>query len=248
VLNRNPFDDHGQSGVQGTWMNWLYEVLSMFAQLYASLELLGMAPILATDSREAADAADSAAAAADEADEGSGTASTACGQPDSSSSSGVCGSSSSASAQAEADSSSNEHVKWRYLLHLQECSPQWTAAAADFAARWHAFDWGCLDDLQLFTTAVAAEDAPQLYADALQLYRTLTDVAPLTVLCNNPSCQNLAGVREAALACKACSGCGCRYCSVVCQQALTGSGTSLRASEWQLLAGHVLRVGTRCEG
>jgi hypothetical protein len=58
-----------------------------------------------------------------------------------------------------------------------------------------------------------------LYADALQLCRVLTDAAPLTVVCNNPVCVNLAGVREAAAACKACSECGCRYCSVACHRA-----------------------------
>jgi hypothetical protein len=64
-----------------------------------------------------------------------------------------------------------------------------------------------------------ATGSEQLYADALQLCRTLTAAAPITVVCNNPSCENLAGVREAAASCKACAGCSCRYCSVACQRA-----------------------------
>lgn len=39
------------------------------------------------------------------------------------------------------------------------------------------------------------------------------------MVCNNPSCETLAGVSEASASCKACTGCGCRYCSVACQGA-----------------------------
>jgi hypothetical protein len=223
-----PFD-HTQGGVQGSWIQWQLIVVTMFEKLLVSLQLLGMAP--ATRSRTAASATGSEAAAAAAASSEAaaaagvpnsdlcGTASAACGQPDNSSSSGVCSGSSAASAQVDG-SSSSEHVKWSCLLHLQESDPQWAAAAAGFASHWHAFDWRCLNNLQLFTPAPAAQHALQvLYEDALQLCRTLTDAAPITVVCNNPSCQNLACVREAALACKACTGCGCRYCSVVCQRA-----------------------------
>jgi hypothetical protein len=238
-----PFD-HTNSGAQGCWIQWQVIVLTMFEKLLVSLQLLGMAP--ATGSRAAASAtgseeiaaaaaaasseagaaaADSKAAAAAAAAAGvpnsdlSGTASAARGQPDNSSSSGACSSSSAASAQVNGSSSSSEHVKWSYLLHLQESDPQWAAATAGFASHWHAFDWSCLNN-QIFTTAPAAQLALQvLYEDALQLCRTLTDVAPITVVCNNPSCQNLACVREAASACKACTGCGCRYCSELCQRA-----------------------------
>jgi hypothetical protein len=42
--------------------------------------------------------------------------------------------------------------------------------------------------------------------------------APITVICNSPSCDHLGGVSEAAAACKACAVCSCRYCSVACQR------------------------------
>jgi hypothetical protein len=220
-----PFGDPAQSGVQGSWIQWQRIVLIMFAELHASLELLGMAPAAASRAgdRAAAPAAGSAAAAVQN-DASSGPASTECGQADNSSSAGVFSSSSAASPYVDGDSNSNsnsssEHVKWSYLLRLQESDPQWAAAAAGYASKWHAFDWGRLSDPKLFATAVATEDAQQLYADAVQLCRTLTEAAPIAVVCNNPSCQNLACVREAALACKACSSCGCRYCGVVCQRA-----------------------------
>jgi hypothetical protein len=47
----------------------------------------------------------------------------------------------------------------------------------------------------------------------------LTEAVPLPEVCNNPGCQSLQGVLEAAAAVKACGGCGARYCSRKCQQA-----------------------------
>jgi hypothetical protein len=55
--------------------------------------------------------------------------------------------------------------------------------------------------------------------EAVGLCRALADAAPITVVCNNPSCENLAGVSEAAASCKACPGCRCRYCSAACYRA-----------------------------
>jgi hypothetical protein len=58
-----------------------------------------------------------------------------------------------------------------------------------------------------------------VYQDALRLCRTVTAVAPLPVVCNNPGCGELGGVSEAAAARYVCAGCGCRYCSAACQAA-----------------------------
>ncbi|KAF6260200.1 hypothetical protein COO60DRAFT_1508062 [Scenedesmus sp. NREL 46B-D3] len=59
----------------------------------------------------------------------------------------------------------------------------------------------------------------QLYADGLQLCRALVAAAPLPLVCNNPSCENLTGATEAGVATKLCAGCRCRYCSAACQAA-----------------------------
>jgi hypothetical protein len=56
-----------------------------------------------------------------------------------------------------------------------------------------------------------------LYADAIELCRGLTAAVPLPLVCNNPTCVNLARPSEAAAAAKMCAGCRCRYCSPACQ-------------------------------
>jgi hypothetical protein len=53
----------------------------------------------------------------------------------------------------------------------------------------------------------------------MQLCRALVAAAPLPLVCNNLSCENLAGESEAAIAVKSCAGCRCRYCSAACQAA-----------------------------
>jgi hypothetical protein len=126
--------------------------------------------------------------------------------------------SSSSSAAASADSSSSSHhTKWGHLLCLQQSSQQWAAAVAAYDAS-HPYPEAAVEGA-LPSSAAAAEQLAQQYAEALALCRTLAAAAPVTVVCNNPSCSNLAGVSEAASACKACAGCRCRYCSVDCQRA-----------------------------
>jgi hypothetical protein len=85
------------------------------------------------------------------------------------------------------------------------------------------------------TTAPAAQEVQQqgqqqqqqqqqtrrdaLVADVLGLCKVLVAAVPLPEVCNNPGCSNLSGVSEAAVAVKACAGCGSRYCCRECQQA-----------------------------
>jgi hypothetical protein len=117
---------------------------------------------------------------------------------------------------ASSSSSSSQQVKWGYLLQLQQHSPQWTAAVAAYDAQqqvWSEAEGNALG------TAGAAEQLEQQYAKIVALRRVLAAETPLPVVCNNPSCERLAGVSEAAAASKACAGCRCRYCSVTCQQA-----------------------------
>jgi hypothetical protein len=108
-------------------------------------------------------------------------------------------------------------VKWGYLLQLRQYSPGWAAAAATLIENWPS--------LEKLVTSTAAEEVfssqrcAQLYIDAVALCRALADAAPITVVCNNPNCESLAGVSEAAASCKACSRCKCRYCSAACQAA-----------------------------
>jgi hypothetical protein len=79
-------------------------------------------------------------------------------------------------------------------------------------------NWDEVQALALPSTAAAAEQHSQHFAEAIGLCRALAAAAPLPVVCNNPSCRNLEGVSEAAAASKACAGCRCRYCSVTCQR------------------------------
>jgi hypothetical protein len=78
---------------------------------------------------------------------------------------------------------------------------------------------GRLEELRTAPTTAELLQTQQLYRDVLCLCRTLTAVAQLPVVCNNPGCAELGGVSEAAAAHYVCAGCGCRYCSAACQAA-----------------------------
>jgi hypothetical protein len=108
------------------------------------------------------------------------------------------------------------------MLQLQQFSPDWVAAVEAFSKKWPG--WWEEDVEVTFAvvydgTPLLLEDVQLLFDDALQLTRELVDAAPLPVVCNNPGCESLAGVSEAAACCKACAVCKCRYCSVACQKA-----------------------------
>jgi hypothetical protein len=118
--------------------------------------------------------------------------------------------------------SSSQQAKWSHLLYLQHSSPKWAAAIMAFSEKWPTY-WA--EDLehryaQFFGgAAVVMPNIKQQCAVAVKLCRTLVAAAPLPVVCNNPYCESLAGVSEAAASCKACAGCSCHYCSVACQRA-----------------------------
>jgi hypothetical protein len=127
-------------------------------------------------------------------------------------------------ARSQPSSTSSPHVKWGYLLQLQQHSPQWAAAAAAFDAKWP--NWRPADMKADHAASAAgaegvgayAEQLGHVYTDVLGLCRALAAAVQLPVVCNNPSCDNLAGVSDTAAACKACAGCKCRYCSAACQR------------------------------
>jgi hypothetical protein len=83
-------------------------------------------------------------------------------------------------------SSTSQQVKWGYLLRLQQCSPQWAAAVAAYEVKqpnWEEIEAGALP-----STAAAAVQLSQQYAEAIGLCRALVAAAPLPVVCNSPSC------------------------------------------------------------
>jgi hypothetical protein len=125
-------------------------------------------------------------------------------------------------AAAVEEGSKQKQAKWSHLLQLQQYSPEWAAAVANFSIKWPSW-WleEAADTFSLFLqgTAVMMPRVQQQFDDAVELCRTLVAIAPLPVVCNNPSCENVGGVSEAAAACKACAICKCRYCSVECQRA-----------------------------
>jgi hypothetical protein len=119
-------------------------------------------------------------------------------------------------------SGTGQQVKWGYLLQLQQASPRWAAAVAAFDAKWP----GWRDDAKFAVGQSASgpsneamQQMQQQYTDTVELCRSLTAAAPLPLLCNNPGCDSLARVSEAAAASKRCAGCRCHYCSVECQRA-----------------------------
>uniref|UniRef100_A0A383VLF2 MYND-type domain-containing protein n=1 Tax=Tetradesmus obliquus TaxID=3088 RepID=A0A383VLF2_TETOB len=186
-----------------------------------------------------------AAAAATGVCSAAGCASTdgASGRRTATSAAGDTASSSSISAHAQLSSSSSssssgssQQVQWRYLLDLQQLSPRWAAAVAEYRVIFEALDQQAGEDpaviaplaqqlgtgggvAGLATTIISNAHIEQQYAAALELCRALAAAAPLPVVCNNPGCDSLDGLSEAAAASKACAGCRCRYCSAACQTA-----------------------------
>jgi hypothetical protein len=145
--------------------------------------------------------------------------------PASSVSADTSSSSSGSSSSSSSSSSTGMQLKWIYLLRLQQSSKKWRAAAA-------ACEISGMDVVAFRAFAATMQGSNSCTArvwersfkesrikESLQLVRTLAAVAPLPVVCNNLSCENLDGVSEAAAACKVCAGCRCRYCSVACQRA-----------------------------
>jgi hypothetical protein len=181
-----------QQNVMSQWQLWQLVVLHAMQPLMSAMTTLGML-------EQAGDAEDRAAAAAAAGpDETNGN-----------------------SSSGQASSSSSSQQKWGHLLHLQQFSPDWAAAVEAFTKTWPGC-WGQVEDmfrLIVAGTIPGVEELPLLFDDAFQLVKELVDAAPLPVVCTNPGCESLAGLSEAAAACKACSRCMCRYCSVAFQRA-----------------------------
>jgi hypothetical protein len=212
VLNRvlGPRGEKEQHTVELQWQCWQQAVLQALQPLLAAMRSLGMAP-----AATAAAAVEQGLAAQPPASAGLKTDSpvgdvTAVDQ-------GSSSSTGSASIESSSSSSSLEQAKWCYLLRLQQCSPRWAAAVAAFDAKWPGWEGVAEGDLP--ASAAAAAQLVELFDDAIGLCKVLAAAAPITVVCNNPSCESLDGVSEAAASCKACAGCSCRYCSVACQRA-----------------------------
>jgi hypothetical protein len=200
----HPVGEEQQHTVERQWRCWQSSFLVALQPLLACLRELGMAPSAAAALQEAQEEAEALRPQAG--------ACTATALPASERAATDQGSTGGPTACADGSScSSGQQVKWGYLLHLQQCSPRWAAAAAAFDAKWQKNG--------MLPATVAAQQFTQLYQDAVCLCRALVDAAPITVVCNNPGCESLADVSEAAASCKACPGCKCRYCSAACYKA-----------------------------
>jgi hypothetical protein len=129
----------------------------------------------------------------------------------------------SSSTPVDTSSTSNQQVQWGYLLQLQQSSPRWAAAVQAYeGGRWDLLHQPFHSNTMwqhISNTPGGWERLTQQYRAAVELCRTLAAEAPLPVICNNLGCENLAGVSEAAAACKKCAGCSCCYCSRACQEA-----------------------------
>jgi hypothetical protein len=176
------------------WQHWIFRVHDTVTHLCVALYDLG----LLLQPQEHAGTAARQAAAGVAAAEQAGT---------------VTSSSSSSS------SSTGVQSRWSYLLYLKQSSKKWRAAAEREASSRDMAIFRVLAAAMHGSSSMAAGELERCFKESLQLVHTLAAVAPLPVVCNNPSCENLSGVSEAAAACRVCAGCRCRYCSVACQRA-----------------------------
>jgi hypothetical protein len=212
-----PYGIYLQHNAEVQWQIWQLRVLQVMQHLWAAFKSVGIAPSAAAAGEPAAAAAAGAAAAASTSAAASEALAGGAGpNPDAANISSTTASSSVSSTSTSNSSSAGQQVKWGYLLHLQQCSPQWASVVAAYEANqpnWEEIEAGTLP-----CSAAAAEQHRQQCAEAIGLSRALAAAAPLPIVCNNPSCENMEGVSEAAAASKRCAGCRCRYCSVACQR------------------------------
>jgi hypothetical protein len=163
--------------------------------------------------------------------------------------------------ELNSSSSSSQSVRWQHLLCLYR-SRKLAVAFCNFRAAWSE-DRTCsvLSSIQPDPDAVSKGQSMeevlaavlgklsleqlvemrQLYQNALCVCRTVTALAPLPVVCNNPGCGELSGVSEVSAAHYMCAGCGCRYCSAACQAA----GWRSHEKACRLMAAHGLSVEGR---
>uniref|UniRef100_A0A383WED8 MYND-type domain-containing protein n=1 Tax=Tetradesmus obliquus TaxID=3088 RepID=A0A383WED8_TETOB len=198
---------------RGQWHVWHTQMLKAMLQVVLAFQGAGTAAAAATATAAAAAparGADAAGAAAAEALEPAAAGAAVAGSSSSSSS---------RSSRQPGQPSSSQPVSWGYLLQLQQNSASWTAKVAAFDAKWP----GWRVDVRSLHADSSSEEAmqqtQQQYTDARKLCKALAAAAPLPLVCNNPGCESLARVSEAAAASKRCGRCKCRYCSAACQTA-----------------------------
>jgi hypothetical protein len=172
--------EHHTTAMQ--WHSWQLQMFNTALAMFRALDKLGIA------AATAAGPPPPAAAAAVPADLCTHTCSsvattsgiTAGGGGSSEAPSQGSSSSTSTAGQLQ-PSSTNQQVKWGYLLRLQQRSPHWAAAVAAFDAKWP----GWRSDMEgLFTRGGGSKALLQIeqqYTDALQLCRALAAAAPLPI-------------------------------------------------------------------
>jgi hypothetical protein len=112
-----------------------------------------------------------------------------------------------------------EQLQERWAESYAEMVVQHSSSSRGAANPGHVASMDPAEQQQDTQEQQASKRLEGLVADVLSFCRRVAAAVPLPEVCNNPSCECLEGVSEAAAAVKACSGCGARYCSVQCQQA-----------------------------
>uniref|UniRef100_A0A383WQ00 phytol kinase n=1 Tax=Tetradesmus obliquus TaxID=3088 RepID=A0A383WQ00_TETOB len=206
VVILEPSSSRVMPGAADHWHVWQTSMLQAMLQVVLAFIKTGPGPQAPGSAAAAAPTAEPPAAAGASASSSSSCGIGSSGRPD--------------------QPSGAQQVSWGYLLQLQQCSRRWAAALAAFDAKWP----GWRNDVQDSSAADTASNEPassneamqqtnQRFTDALELCRALAAAAPLPLVCNNPGCQSLARVSEAAAASKRCARCRCSYCSAACQTA-----------------------------
>ncbi|KAF6264320.1 hypothetical protein COO60DRAFT_1634486 [Scenedesmus sp. NREL 46B-D3] len=95
--------------------------------------------------------------------------------------------------------SQQQPALWPYLLQLH-AAPQLVKA------------------VEALGSSSSSGDQQQQVSALLSFCRVVTAAVPLPKVCNNPGCQHLGALSEAAAATKVCSSCGTRYCCRQCQE------------------------------
>jgi hypothetical protein len=232
AMSIDPWGSSEMHNAPGQWQIWQVDMLQIVLQIV--LAFIGNSTVLSAVpgaagvvSAEGAPAAAPAGVAAEAgavgpaavADFGANTGS-GCGNRDTRTTGTTT---SSSCTTAGSSSSATQQVSWSCLLRMQQASPRWAAAVAAFDAKWPGWrsvarkvvDQGVPRPI----SSEVMQQLQQQYTDTLELCRVLVAAAPLPLLCNNPGCDSLARVSEAAAASKRCAGCHCHYCSVECQRA-----------------------------
>jgi hypothetical protein len=148
----HPYGTEDQHNADAQWQGWQLRVVQVMQDLWAAFKSISIAPSDAGAGEPAAAAsAASAASSSAAAAAGEALAGDIGEEPQERSTSSSMGST----------GSSDQQVKWGYLLHLQQCSPQLAAAVAAYEANQPNWEEAEVGDLPR-TAAAAAQHSQHL--------------------------------------------------------------------------------------